>query len=53
MSWGDHNWIYYDFSYIVEIFRVNVHESPLNLNTRMKVPFGKEDILGLVLIYYD
>lgn len=53
MQYEDHKWMYYDYSYIVEVFRVNVHKSATELNTRLKVPFEKEDILGLVLVYYD
>jgi len=37
----------------VEIFRVNVHGSPQDLNSRMKAPLCKDDILGLVMVYYD
>jgi len=35
------------------MFRVNVHKSETELNTRLKIPFDKDDILGLVMIYYD
>lgn len=49
----DHGWMYYEYSYIVDVFRVNVHKSPFELNTRLKVPLDKEDVLGLVMVFYD
>jgi hypothetical protein len=53
LSYNDHESFLYDYSFIVEIFRVNVHGSTTNLNSRLKLPLNEEDILGLVMVYYD
>lgn len=53
LSYDDHESFLYDYSFIVEIFRVNVHGSTTNLYSRLKVPLNEEDILGLVMVYYD
>ena len=43
----------YEFSFIESIFRVNVHLSPEVLNGRLNLPLNNDDILGLVMVYYD
>lgn len=53
LDYADHENYLYDYSTIIEIFRVNVHGSPEQLNSRMNVPLNDDDILGFVMVYYD
>ena len=53
MEFDEHENMLYDYSFMISVFRVNIHDSPQKLNSRADLPLNKDDILCFVMVYYD